>query len=83
VSCPDNPGRAHEDNGHSGQFALNFPPRGLIYWEERAGLLTALQPAVPSWQRIVGLTLRARAGINPAAHALIDTLREVGGQFSS
>ena len=62
---------------------LTFLPRELIYWEERAGLLTALKLAVPSWQRIVGLTLRARAGINPAAQALIDTLREVGGEFSS
>ena len=61
---------------------LTFLPRELIYWEERAGLLTALKLAVPSWQRIVGLTLRARAGINPAAQALIDTLREVGGEFS-
>ncbi|MBS0420805.1 MAG: LysR family transcriptional regulator [Proteobacteria bacterium] len=62
---------------------LTFLPRELIYWEERAGLLTALKLAVPSWHRIVGLTLRARAGINPAAQALIDTLREVGGEFSS
>jgi DNA-binding transcriptional LysR family regulator len=61
---------------------LTFLPRELIYWEERAGLLTALKLAVPSWHRIVGLTLRARAGINPAAQALIDTLREVGGEFS-
>jgi DNA-binding transcriptional LysR family regulator len=62
---------------------LTFLPRELIYWEERAGLLTALKLAVPSWHRIVGLTMRARAGINPAAQALIDTLREVGGEFSS
>jgi DNA-binding transcriptional LysR family regulator len=62
---------------------LTFLPRELIYWEERAGLLTALRLAVPSWHRIVGLTLRARAGLNPAAQALIDTLREVGGEFSS
>jgi hypothetical protein len=55
----------------------------LIYWEERAGLLTASKLAVPSWHRIVGLTLRARAGISPAARALIDTLREVGGEFGS
>ena len=62
---------------------LTFLPRELIYWEERAGLLTALKLAVPSWHRLVGLTLRARAGINPAAQALIDTLREVGGEFGS
>jgi DNA-binding transcriptional LysR family regulator len=62
---------------------LTFLPRELIYWEERAGLLTALKLAVPSWHRLVGLTLRARAGINPAAQALIDTLREVGREFGS
>ncbi len=62
---------------------LTFLPRELIYWEERAGLLTTLKLAVPSWHRSVGLTLRARAGINPAAQVLIDTLREVGGEFSS
>jgi hypothetical protein len=32
--------------------------------------------------RHVGLTLHSRAGINPAAQALIDILREVGGEFS-
>jgi DNA-binding transcriptional LysR family regulator len=62
---------------------LTFLPRELVYWEERAGLLTALKLAVPSWHRILGLTMRTRAGIDPAAQALIDTLREVGGEFSS
>jgi DNA-binding transcriptional LysR family regulator len=61
---------------------LTFLPRELIYWEERAGLLSALKLAAPSWTRIVGLTLRSRAGINPAGQALIDILREVGGEFS-
>jgi DNA-binding transcriptional LysR family regulator len=61
---------------------LTFLPRELIHWEERAGLLTALKLAVPSWHRIVGLTLRARAGVSPAAQALMDVLREVGGEFS-
>ena len=61
---------------------LTFLPRELIYWEERAGLLSALKLAAPSWHRIVGLTLRSRAGINPAAQALIDILRQVGGEFS-
>jgi DNA-binding transcriptional LysR family regulator len=61
---------------------LTFLPRELIYWEERAGLLTALKLAVPSWHRIVGLTLRVRAGVNPAAQTVMDVLREVGGEFS-
>jgi DNA-binding transcriptional LysR family regulator len=60
---------------------LTFLPRELIFWEERAGLLSALQLDAPSWRRIVGLTLRARAGISPAAQALIDSLREVGREF--
>jgi DNA-binding transcriptional LysR family regulator len=61
---------------------LTFLPRELIYWEERAGLLSALKLAVPSWHRLVGLTFRSRAAINPAGRALIDILREVGGEFS-
>jgi DNA-binding transcriptional LysR family regulator len=61
---------------------LTFLPRELIYWEERAGMLCALKLVAPSWHRIVGLTLRARAGISPVAQALIDSLREVGGEFS-
>lgn len=61
---------------------LTFLPRELIYWEERAGLLCALQLAAPSWHRLVGLTLRARASVSPAAQALIDSLREVGAAFS-
>jgi hypothetical protein len=61
---------------------LTFLPRELVFWEERAGLLSALKLAAPSWQRIVGLTIRARGGVNPAAGALIESLREVGGEFS-
>jgi DNA-binding transcriptional LysR family regulator len=61
---------------------LTFLPRELVYWEERAGQLAALKLASASWHRIVGLTLRTRAGLNPAAQTLIDILREVGGEFS-
>ena len=60
---------------------LTFLPRELIYWEERAGLLSALQLAATSWHRMVGLTLRARASISPAGKALIDALREVAEEF--
>jgi DNA-binding transcriptional LysR family regulator len=60
---------------------LTFLPRELVFWEERAGLLSALKLAATSWHRIVGLTLRARAGVTPAGQALIDVLREVGEEF--
>ena len=52
-----------------------------LYWEERTGLLSALELATSSWHRIVGLTLRARGGISPAAQALIAVLRKVGEEF--
>jgi DNA-binding transcriptional LysR family regulator len=61
---------------------LTFLPRELVYWEERAGLLAPLNIAAPSWRRLVGVTLRARAGTNPAAQALINALQAVGGEFS-
>lgn len=60
---------------------LTFLPRELIFWEQRAGLLSDLKLEATSWRRIVGLTLRARGGISPAAQALIDVLREVGEEF--
>lgn len=62
---------------------LTFLPRELIYWEERAGLLAPLNLAAPSWRRNVGVTRRARAGMNPAAEVLIDALRAVGREFVS
>jgi DNA-binding transcriptional LysR family regulator len=61
---------------------LTFLPRELVYWEERAGLLASLSVAAPSWRRFVGVTQRARAGINPAAQALISALQAVGGEFT-
>ncbi len=54
---------------------LTFLPRELVFWEERAGVLSALKLAATSWHRIVGLTLRTRAGVSPAGHALIEVLR--------
>jgi DNA-binding transcriptional LysR family regulator len=62
---------------------LTFLPRELIYWEERAGLLSPLNLVAPSWRRNVGVTLRARAGMNPAAEILIKTLQAVGGEFAA
>ena len=60
---------------------LTFLPRELIYWEQHAGLLSDLKLEATSWRRIVGLTLRSRGGISPAAQALIEVLREVGEEF--
>jgi DNA-binding transcriptional LysR family regulator len=62
---------------------LTFLPRELVYWEERAGLLAPLNLAGHSWHRIVGVTMRARAGLNPAAQVLIKTLQDVGKEFES
>jgi DNA-binding transcriptional LysR family regulator len=62
---------------------LTFLPRELIYWEERAGFLAPLTLVGPAWRRNVGVTMRARAGLNPAAQALIKTLQEVGTEFES
>lgn len=62
---------------------LTFLPRELVYWEERAGFLTPLSLVGLSWQRNVGVTMRARAGLNPAAQVLIKTLQEVGKEFES
>jgi DNA-binding transcriptional LysR family regulator len=62
---------------------LTFLPRELVYWEERAGFLAPLSLVGPSWHRNVGVTMRARAGLNPAAQVLIKTLQEVGKEFES
>ncbi len=62
---------------------LTFLPRELIYWEERAGLLSPLNLVGPAWHRTVGVTYRARAGMNPAANYLIKTLQTVGKEFAA
>jgi DNA-binding transcriptional LysR family regulator len=62
---------------------LTFLPRELVYWEERAGFLAPLSLLGPAWRRHVGVTMRARAGLNPAAQVLIKTLQEVGKEFAS
>lgn len=61
---------------------LTFLPRELVYWEERAGLAHPLQLSAPSWRRTVGITLRARGALSPAASALIEALRSVVGIFA-
>ncbi|HXP67290.1 MAG TPA: LysR family transcriptional regulator [Steroidobacteraceae bacterium] len=62
---------------------LTFLPRELVYWEERAGFVAPLNLIGPSWHRNVGVTMRARAGLNPAAQVLIKTLQEVGKEFET
>lgn len=62
---------------------LTFLPRELVYWEERSGLLAPLELAAQSWRRNVGVTVRTRAGLNPAADLLIKTLQSVGREFSA
>ena len=62
---------------------LTFLPRELVYWEERAGFVAPLNLIGPAWHRNVGVTLRARAGLNPAAQVLIKTLQEVGKEFQT
>lgn len=62
---------------------LTFLPRELVYWEERAGFVAPLNLIGPSWHRNVGVTMRTRAGLNPAAQVLIKTLQEVGKEFET
>jgi DNA-binding transcriptional LysR family regulator len=54
---------------------LTFLPRELVYWEERAGLVRALKLSAPSWRRIVGITMRSRGALSPAAESLIEALQ--------
>ena len=54
---------------------LTFLPRELIYWQERSRQLQALTVAGPSWRRVVGVRMRARAAANPAVDAMIQELR--------
>ncbi len=60
---------------------LTFLPRELIYWEQRAGLLTPLKLGAGAWRRTVGLTLRVRGAVSPAAAALIRALQKVAAEF--
>lgn len=60
---------------------LTFLPRELVFWEERGGLLRTLNLIAPSWRRVVGVTLRARAASSPAVEAMINELRHTARQF--
>ena len=60
---------------------LTFLPRELIYWQERGKQLQALNLTAPSWRRIVGITLRARAASSPAIAAMIDELRRAANDL--
>jgi DNA-binding transcriptional LysR family regulator len=61
---------------------LTFLPRELIHWEERAGQLKALNVTAPSWRRIVGITLRSRAALSPAAEVAIEELKRAAQKLS-
>lgn len=61
---------------------LTFLPRELVYWEERAGLVRTLRLSAPSWRRTVGITLRSRGALSPAAQALIETLQLAARSFA-
>ncbi len=56
---------------------LTFIPRELMYWEERAGQLTALKVTGIDWVRAVGITRRRRGSMSPASRLLIEALKSV------
>lgn len=60
---------------------LTFLPKDLIYWENRSNQLCALDIATPTWHRLVGVTVRARASTTPAANAVIEALRKAAEDF--
>lgn len=60
---------------------LTFLPRELIYWEERSGQLVPLKILKPSWRRRVGLTLRSRGEMSPAAQVVIEMLKGAARSF--
>jgi DNA-binding transcriptional LysR family regulator len=61
---------------------LTFVPRELVYWEERVGLVRTLDLSAPSWRRLVGVTMRSRGTLSPAATALIEALKTTAQTFS-
>ncbi len=54
---------------------LTFIPRELMWWEEQAGQLVALNVSGSPWVRRVGITRRRRGSLSPAARLLIEALR--------
>ncbi len=62
---------------------VTFAPRESIYYEEKAGILTALSIGSSFWKRVVGVTYRHNARLTPAARALIAELRHVGAAFAA
>jgi len=61
---------------------VTFLPRDLIYWEERSNQLRPLDLLAPSWRRRVGITLRARGSLSPAAQKVVNALRDAAAEFS-
>ena len=54
---------------------LTFIPRELMWWEEQAGQLVALNVSGSPWVRRVGITRRQRGSLSPAARRLIEALK--------
>ena len=54
---------------------LTFVPRELVYWESRAKQLKVLNVPFLTWERTVGITVRARGSHSPAKEALLAALR--------
>jgi LysR family transcriptional regulator of gallate degradation len=55
--------------------------RQQIYYEEKHGLLTALPFKLPGTDRPIGITLRAKSSMAPAAKVLIEEIRSVTDEF--
>ena len=55
---------------------LTFIPRELIWWEEQAGQLVALNVSGSQWVRRVGITRRRRGSLSPATRLLIEALKQ-------
>lgn len=60
---------------------LTFVPRELVYWEARAKQLKELSVPSLRWERIVGITTRARGSHSPAKDALLAALRSAASSL--
>ena len=60
---------------------LSYFPRELVCRELDAGVLTNLRIPGVDWRRLVGVTLRSRSALSPAAEAALSSLRSVAKSF--
>jgi DNA-binding transcriptional LysR family regulator len=61
---------------------LTFIPRELIWWEQKAGQLLALNVAGSQWVRGVGITRRRRGSLSPASRLLIEAVKATAGKLN-